>query len=87
MFKIAKIRASQMVPRDEIVAYKSNMKAGFLSIFDKYLFLQAERRGSARARSLGDWLHPLVGGIQSYSKWALKKATVLLYLALTGVSK
>jgi hypothetical protein len=32
-----------MVSRDEIVAYKSNMKADFLSIFDKYLFLQAER--------------------------------------------
>jgi hypothetical protein len=49
MFKIAKIRASQMVSRDEIVAYKSNMKAGFLSIFDKYLFLQAERPASAVA--------------------------------------
>lgn len=46
MFKIAKIRASQMVSRDEIVAYKSNMKAGFLSIFDKYLFLQAQRGSS-----------------------------------------
>ena len=43
MFKIAKIRASQMVSQDEIVAYRSNMKAGFLSIFDKYLFLHAQR--------------------------------------------